>query len=140
MKRRKERQSIQTLMNKHLARENAKYSAQFVEIPPEHWPQNTVSEKQKPQRAWRNRDYLALVYGELDGIFRISICRTAVNLQARWVDGIDWQALQEIKNAIGFGHLDAVEVYPKNSDIVNDANMRHLWVLPEPLPFAWRRS
>lgn len=34
----------------------------------------------------------------------------------------------------------AVEIYPAERDIVNVANMRHLWVLPERLPFGWRRD
>jgi hypothetical protein len=33
---------------------------------------------------------------------------------------------------------DAVEVYPPAGDVVNVANMRHLWVLRDRLPFAWR--
>ena len=33
-----------------------------------------------------------------------------------------------------------MEVYPRTADLVNVANMRHLWVLPELLPFAWRKG
>ena len=34
----------------------------------------------------------------------------------------------------------AVEVFPADDQVVNVANMRHLWVLPEPLPFAWEKG
>ena len=48
--------------------------------------------------------------------------------------------LQEIKNTIGYKDKFAVEVYPAENDIVNVANMRHLWVLPKPLGFEWRND
>ncbi|EOG1815585.1 hypothetical protein ACK3RA_000943 [Enterobacter hormaechei] len=48
-------------------------------------------------------------------------------------------ALQEIKSAVGYGDRDAVEIYPRDSDVVNVANMRHLWITPEPIAFAWRK-
>lgn len=35
---------------------------------------------------------------------------------------------------------DAGEVFPAESDVVNVANMRHLWLLREPPPFGWRRG
>jgi hypothetical protein len=30
-----------------------------------------------------------------------------------------------------------VEIYPRDRDIVNIANMRHLWVMAEPLALGW---
>jgi hypothetical protein len=47
--------------------------------------------------------------------------------------------LQDIRNAVGFSERDAVEVFPAKNDTVNVANLRHLWIMPEPLAFAWRR-
>jgi hypothetical protein len=38
---------------------------------------------------------------------------------------------------VGFGAADALEVYPRDGDVVNVANIRHLWVLRDPLPWAW---
>ena len=58
----------------------------------------------------------------------------------RWKDGISWDALQEIKSAVGYGDRDAVEIFPAQKDLVNVANMRHLWIVPESIPFAWRRN
>jgi hypothetical protein len=48
--------------------------------------------------------------------------------------------LQAIKSAVGYGDSCAVEIYPEDSDLVNDANMRHLWVLQERPAFAWKKS
>ena len=39
----------------------------------------------------------------------------------------------------GFGDRDAVEVYPADNAIVNVANMRHLFVFENPLPYVWRK-
>jgi len=45
-------------------------------------------------------------------------------------DGISWDTLQAIKNEmIGYEEI-AVEVYPSQIDVVNDANIRHLWTVP----------
>jgi hypothetical protein len=59
---------------------------------------------------------------------------------SKWVDGITWDQLQEIKRGVGLGDKLAVEVYPEDKNIVNVANMRHLFVLPERPLFAWARS
>jgi hypothetical protein len=53
-------------------------------------------------------------------------------------DGISWDHLQAIKNALGYGEYDAVEVYPRQQDIVNLGNFRHLWISKHHLTFAWR--
>jgi hypothetical protein len=46
--------------------------------------------------------------------------------------------LQRLKAECGYADRDAVEVYPRERDVVNVANLRHLWVMREPLAFAWR--
>jgi len=79
------------------------------------------------------------VYSEAGGIVRLSVCRTKL-AGDRWKDGIGWDDLQAIKNKVGYPDSDALEVYPASSDVVNVANMRHLWVMPAPVPFAWRKS
>lgn len=94
----------------------------------------------RPERimeVWRSRDFLLQVFKESDGIERLSICRTQLDGQ-RWQDGISWDDLQRLKRECGRGDRDAVEIYPADADVVNVANMRHLWVLPIALPFKWR--
>ena len=44
--------------------------------------------------------------------------------------------MQRIKDEIAGQDATAVEVYPPHSEIVDQADMYHLWVLPEPLPFS----
>jgi hypothetical protein len=50
---------------------------------------------------------------------------------------ISWDDLQRIKREIGRGEMYAVEVYPRDADLVNVANMRHLWLFDEPLDCGW---
>lgn len=47
-----------------------------------------------------------------------------------------WPEMQRIKDEIAGQDATAVEVYPPHSEIVDQADMYHLWVLPEPLPFS----
>lgn len=121
---------------KKLEQENKKYSEKLEPVPAEEWPYKEPG----LLGLYRSKDYLVQVYAEkLPGLFRLSVCRTKVALIGGWEENITWDALQEIKNECGFENFDAVEIYPKKSDVVNVANMRHLWVLPAPLPFAWRQ-
>jgi hypothetical protein len=48
-----------------------------------------------------------------------------------------WTHMQRIKDTLVGADRIAVEVYPRASEVVNDAHMYHLWVLPEgkTLPF-----
>jgi hypothetical protein len=54
-------------------------------------------------------------------------------------DGIGWDVLQTIKNEMLGEDVTAVEVYPASDQVVNEANIRHLWEMPEPLPFTLDR-
>ena len=49
-----------------------------------------------------------------------------------------WSDLQRIKDELCGAERVAVEVFPLRSQLVDDANCRHLWVLPEGfhLPFG----
>ncbi len=42
-----------------------------------------------------------------------------------------WDELQRAKNEVVGSHRVAVEVYPAEEEVINQANMRHLFVLPE---------
>ena len=87
----------------------------------------------------RNRDFLVQVYTYFDGTLRLTINRTDIDQHGAWKDGITWDELQTIKNAVGYEDCDAIEVFPRKADLVNASNMRHLWILPTNLPFIWRR-
>lgn len=52
----------------------------------------------------------------------------------------DWDLMQSIKDAALGRHVTAIEVYPAADSLVNEANIRHLWVLPpETIPPLLRR-
>lgn len=92
---------------------------------------------QMPTNVWIGDGYLVQAYDEAGGVVRLTVNSVQHNGRS-WADRIPWDDLQAIKSACGFGDRDAVEVYPPTKDVVNVSNMRHLWVLPEPLAFAWR--
>lgn len=123
---------------RQLERNNAKLPERLQEIPRDQWPANAPP---SIIRVFRSRDYLVQEYREPNPlvISRLSICRTSISGN-RWKDGIAWEELQRIKSEVGYGDADAVEIYPADGDVVNVANMRHLWVLDSRIPFAWRNS
>lgn len=53
-----------------------------------------------------------------------------------------WRDMQRIKNELCGEELEAVQVYPKQADVMDQANMYHLFVLPPswPLPFGLHRE
>lgn len=119
---------------REMARESAKWPAALKEIPRSEWP-----DLDGPQlRVLRSREYLVQEFcGDGLVLVRLSINITSMD-GARWADGIPWEDLQRLKAEAGYALHDAVEVFPSAMDVVNVANMRHLWVMREKLPFAWR--
>ncbi|AHG22162.1 hypothetical protein Z042_22940 [Chania multitudinisentens RB-25] len=110
----------------------------FTPVPAEKWPINQHDSTR--EAVYINHEFLVQVFAEANGIKRLTINLTALGAGMRWKDGISWDALQVIKDALGFSDQDAVELYPAQADIVNVANMRHLWVLPEKVNFGWRHK
>lgn len=92
-----------------------------------------------PVKAWRSREFLVQEFAALpDGVFRLSVNRTHVDPGSlRWVDGITWDDLQRLKREAGYGDREAVEIYPPDGCVVDVANIRHLWILPDRMPFSW---
>ena len=85
---------------------------------------------------YRNNRFLVQEFKEKDGI-RITVNRTMIDNKGRWLDNISWTALQNIKNELGYADKIAVEIFPKEKDIVNVANMRHLWILDDVQNIGW---
>jgi hypothetical protein len=44
--------------------------------------------------------------------------------------------MQRIKDDLAGAEATAVEVYPPRSELVDEADMFHIWVLPAGLPFT----
>ncbi len=64
--------------------------------------------------------------------------RTNDNLPAN-----DWRDLQEIKNMIIGPECEAVQLYPADDRVVDEANQFHLWVCRDPkyrFPFGYREG
>ena len=116
----------------------------LVVVPKMEWPKTEVI----PSTVWRNRKYIVQVFFEGDtenDFVRISVSRNDIkgfrsDGSPDWKDQISWDDLQSIKNQIGYQDRWAVECYPPQSKVVNVANMRHLWLLPEPPIFGWHRG
>ena len=121
-------------MMKDLHLSNSKFQAtlQIAEIP-ENRPLGLI-------KLWRSRKFLVQLYAPEKENFphRLSINRTQIDQHTgRWVDGITWEDIQSLKREAGFGDCDCVEIYPADCDLVESANIRHIWLLGR-CPWAWR--
>lgn len=117
-----------------LKKENAKYarSMEYIAAP---WPYQPGCDV---VGVWRSRDYLAqLVVEEKTKVMRLSIQRTMLNEKGDWEDRIPWEEMQRVKSEVGLGHALAVEVYPRDKDVVNVANIRHLFMVPVDFEIGW---
>lgn len=132
---RQERRASLSLAKSHLRKVNRSLSDDFAEIPQEKWPHGS---NPRPIAVFRSKRFLVQAYEENAGVIRLSVCRTTVDSNGNWLAHITWEELQKIKNGVGYSEQDAVEVYPRDQDVVNVCNMRHLWIMPEHLKFAWR--
>lgn len=47
-----------------------------------------------------------------------------------------WREMQRIKDELAGCDQTAIEVYPPATEIVDEADMFHIWVLTAPLPFG----
>ena len=51
-----------------------------------------------------------------------------------------WRDMQRIKNEICGEESTAISVMPPASELIDDADMYHMWVLPARLPFSLARA
>lgn len=115
---------------------NASLGDEFELMSDDDWPKGV----RVPDSCWRNNRFMVQVYVENVQVTRLSICRTEINAAGDFPDKVSWDELQGIKDQLGYQEQWAVEVYPPTSDIVNVANMRHLWVLKGIVPgFGWSK-
>ncbi len=121
----------------YMKAQNARYTERLEEIPRESWPIASIPEHLS--RVCRSSQFLAQIFELPDGVIRITVCRTLLDGDD-WAAEISWDSLQDIKRRLGYGDHYAVEVYPRETDLVNVASMRHLWVLAEPLNIGWFRG
>lgn len=83
--------------------------------------------------AWANNLYVVLIRPLKDengkDVVHMAI-RTASSLEPPWRD------LQRIKNELCDPEATAVQVMPPMSELVDEADMYHMWVLSDRLPFT----
>jgi hypothetical protein len=126
---------------KELKAELAASAARFpidrlVEIDRSQWP----FERPWLEQVFASRNFVVQVYSEPELVYRLSVTKNALGFgQRTFADGISWDELQWIKNQLYPGAM-AVEIYPPQGREVNDCNMRHLWVLPQPLYMGWNQE
>ena len=121
---------------RHITRESAKWPLELKEVEPDQWPCTT----RDMLKVWRSRDFLVQVFlAPAPAVVRLSILRAGLDKGGGWLQDIPWEDLQRLKREAGYGDHEAVEVFPPDRDVVNVANIRHLWVLnPGSLAFVWR--
>ncbi len=124
-------------MVKELKEGNKKESSKLRRLKPIEYNRIKTT-KFFPDEIWRsNRFAVQIFYGKF---LRLSVCRTMINKEGEWIDGITWNELQEIKNKCGFENKTAVEVYPPIKDLVDVANIRHLIILNEMPEYLWSNN
>ena len=116
--------------------ENRKRPIALQQVPQSEWP--ITYQPPGIKEVWRSRAFLVQIFGEANGVERLSVCRTSV-ANGDWKKNIQWEELQQIKRECGRGDKDAVEIFPADRDVVNVANMRHLWIVGD-VPFKWKSN
>lgn len=126
---------------KALLREQHQLASQLPEhltpIPMSEFPPMSLL----PIKAWRSKKYMVQLWDEPNPLYpalkRLSVSRVRLAKNGHWQDQLTWDELQSIKREVGFGNWYAIEIYPRDVDIVNVANFRHLWLLEKPLHIGW---
>lgn len=115
----------------------------LIEVPRAEWPYNPQTINHNVERAWRNSDIVVLEYRMRIwwGWRRIKIRHLAIKTRQD-VALYKFYSLMDIKNQICGEECAAVQVYPKQSEIMDAANLSHLFVFPEKfkLPLTLQRK
>lgn len=104
----------------------------------------TLYQQRGLEKVWQSQKFLVQMFieGAFQGIEckRLSVCRVTLGPDGHWDAKITWDDLYAIKSEVGFADWYGLEIYPPACDLVNVANMRHLWLLREPLDLGWKKS
>lgn len=132
--------NISRNVRRRLSAESCEFPKQMVYQPQNLWEHLNEKMTIKVIEVWRSCDYLVQVFESEMPLIDVRMTVNITDVKgAHWVDGIGWDELMRIKREIGRGDQYAIEVYPEDNNIVNVANMRHLWVMYEPLNIGWKR-
>jgi hypothetical protein len=61
--------------------------------------------------------------------FRVTIDDRLGSICVAHDGAITWDALQAIKNEVWGTRARAIEIYPRQADVLDHGNLRHLWLL-----------
>lgn len=124
-----------------LRKRAAAWPERLTEVPESQWPPREPELTERPIKVWCSRTYFVQQYacpthGGIE-LRRLSVNRVTVTKTGDWQDNIPWEDLMACKRQTGHADWYAIEIYPRDRDIVDVANMRHLWLLAEPLSIGW---
>ena len=85
---------------------------------------------------WGDDEFIAMLKEDkVSGLVRLSVRRTGYDGNAQ--SFISWEDLQRIKNECLGEEQECIELYPKESDVVNKNNERHLWLYDGECPYRF---
>lgn len=117
-----------------IADENRRWPKELIEVPKEHWADDRLTNR---IGVWRSKQFMVQVFQE--GYYtRISVNRTCLLSDGHFKDEITWDTMQAIKASIGYAGFWAAELFPPDDQLVNVANIRHMWILNEIPPYGWQ--
>lgn len=112
----------------------------MTEINKDNWPIMLCAEV-IPLKVFESTKFLAILYKQrANDLVRLTVRKKSKKRDGNWEDGITWDELQIIKNECLGEDVECIEVYPKQSDVINVSNMRHLWVLDEPCKYRFPKE
>lgn len=72
-------------------------------------------------KGWENETYLVLSRKYSEHITHAVVCRKDGDI-------VTWAEKQMIKNELFGNEMVAIEIYPKQSELIDDDNVYHLWL------------
>lgn len=100
----------------------------FEDITDESIKNSRLDRTKFPDRIWQNNIYIVQVFLEVNewGLMEKTMIRRNDTAPIH-----DWKVFQRIKNEIFGEERTALEVYPRESNLIDVANIYWLWVLPD---------
>lgn len=128
------------IMQEEMALENEKFPDRLVRI-----QRKEIKARPGvviPDECFRSKRFLVQIVrkDKQSGFCRMTIGRTMIDDKGAWEQDITWDDIQRLKSEAGYGDRWAVEVFPAEGNVVNVANLRHIWLLDERPPYAWNRD
>lgn len=124
---RDERRAMERAKEKHVKNLMKAGYSEFKDITAEAHDRIGNKYGRAPDKVYQNGQFIIQVFEENNAW-------NAKKVMIRWLDArpeIPWAILQKIKNDLFGAEVTALEVFPKESNKVDVANMYWIWILPE---------